>query len=154
MSGSYKVPFAYTGAANVDLCELNLHANKVLLVTGICVNQSSDVGDAAEEILALKFKSGQTTSGSGGTGSTPVANDPSGAPTPGFTAEQANTTLASGGTILEHPIPAWNIRQPYDLVLTEQEQIILGGGRRATLEIPSAGDSLTVSGYISVQEYG
>lgn len=154
MSGIYRVPFSYTGTANVSLCELVAATNQVLVVLGIFIGQVSDVGDAAEEILAILFKSGQTSAGSGGAAATPVANDPAGSPSPGFTARAADTTLASGGTIVTHPIEPWNVRMGYDRLFSEVEQIILRGARRATLEIPAAADSLTISGYLLVQEIG
>lgn len=154
MSGTYKVPFAYTGSANVDLSEMNPHTNKALVILGAFAQQTSDLGDASEEVVLLTFKSGQTSSGSGGSSSTPTANDPSGTPTPGFTAEQANTSRASGGTIINHGDMGWNIRQPFDRIFSEQEQLIMEGARRCTLEISAASDSLTVTGYVLVQEIG
>ena len=152
MSGMYRVPFSYTGNGNVDLLEITAGAAQPVAIHGIFISQTSDVGDAAEEIIQLLLKSGQTSSGTGGSASTPVANDPASAPTPGFSAEQANTTLASGGTIVTHPIEAWNVRQGYDRLFSELEVILLRGGRRATLELPGASDSLTISGYLLVQE--
>lgn len=154
MSGIYTVPFSYTGNAPVSLCEIVAHANKVLVLLGINVSQTSDAGDAEEEIVDLIFKSGQSSAGSGGSASTPVSNDPSGGASAGFTARQADTTIPSGGTILTHMTDGWNVRMPFDKVLPETQQIILGGGRRASLEISGAADSLTVKGYLTVQEIG
>lgn len=154
MSGVYTVPFAYTGNANVDLSEIVAHASKQLVILGVDICQTSDVGDASEEILALTIKSGQTTSGSGGSGATPVPTDPVGGVAAGFTAEQANTTKASAGTIVTHMTIGWNVRMPYERVFTPEQQIMVGAGRRATLEIPAAADSLTIAGQLWVQEIG
>lgn len=153
MSGIYSVPFAYTGNANVDLVEVVAASTKPLVILGFDVGQSSDVGDAAEEILALTLKSGQTTSGSGGSASTPVANDTSGAAA-SATAEQGNTTKASGGTIVTHGTFHWNVRSMLSMVFTQEQQILLAAARRATLEIPAATDSLTIAGQLWVQEIG
>lgn len=153
MSAVYTVPFAYTGNANVDLVEITAAAAKPLVVLGYDICQTSDVGDAQEEILGLLFKSGQTTSGSGGSASTPVPTDSS-AIAASFAAEQANTTKASAGTIVTHATFGWNVRMPDSRVFTPEQQIILAAGRRATLEIPAAADSLTISGQLWVQEIG
>lgn len=153
MSGVYRVPFAYTGAANVDLCEVTAASTKPLVILGYDIAQTSDVGDAAEEILMLSIKSGQTVSGSGGSSSTPVAVDTANAAA-SFVAEQANTTKANTGTIVEHAAFGWNVRIPDRVMFTQEQQILLVAARRATLEIPAAADSLTITGSLWCQEIG
>lgn len=148
----FTIPFAYTGNANVDLLEIVAPTAAKWVILGFDIGQTSDVGDAAEEILALLVKSGQTTSGSGGSASTPVPTDCLSSPGAGSAAEQANTTLASAGTILTHARHHWNVRMPLNVVYTQEQQIILPAGRRATLELPAAADSLTISGQLWVQE--
>lgn len=148
----FTIPFAYTGNANVDLLEIVAPTATKWIILGFDIGQTSDVGDAAEEILALTIKSGQTTSGSGGSTSTPVPTDCVSAPASGSAAEQANTTKASGGTILTHTTHHWNVRAPLPVVFTQEQQIWLPAGRRATLEIPAATDSLTIAGQMWVQE--
>lgn len=154
MSGVYTVPFAYTGNASVDLSEIVAAAGKPCLILGYDIGQTSDVGDAAEEILALTIKSGQTTSGSGGSSVTPAPTDPVGGVAASFAAEQANTTKASGGTIVTHVTLPWNVRQPDRVLFSPEQQIMVGAGRRATLEIPAAVDPLTIAGQLWVQEIG
>lgn len=152
MSGVFRVPFAYTGNANVDLCEINVASTKPGVVLGFDIAQSSDVGDAAEEILKLQFKTGATTSGLGGSATTPVNTDLSGGAATA-TAEQANTTKATGGTIVSHGEGiGWNVRMPLSHRFTQEEQIGLPSGSRLTLEIPAAADSLTVFGSVLYQE--
>lgn len=154
MSGVFRVPFAYTGNANVDLCELNAAAGKPLVILGFDIGQTSDVGDAAEEIILLALKTGATTSGTGGSASTPVNTDTSGGAA-SMTAEQANTTKASGGTIVSHGNGwHWNVRMPLQVRFTQEEQILLAASGRATLELPVAADSLTIAGQLIVQEIG
>ena len=153
MSGVFRVPFAYTGNANVDLSEITAASGKPCVILGFDVGQTSDVGDAAEEILALSLKTGATTSGSGGSAATPVNTDTSGGAA-GFAAEQANTTKASAGTIVTHGVFHWNVRMPLQIRFTQEEQILLAASARATLEIPAATDSLTISGQLLVQEIG
>lgn len=148
----FTIPFEYTGNANVDLLELVAPTAAKWIVLGFDIGQTSDAGDANEEILLLSLKSGQTTSGSGGSASTPVPTDCVSAPGSGAAAEQANTTKASAGTILTHATYPWNVRVPTSVVLTQEQQIILPAARRMTLEIAAAADSLTISGQVWVQE--
>lgn len=147
----FAIVVAYTGLANVDLCELVAPTSSKWIILGFDLGQISDFGDAQEEILALTLKSGQTTSGSGGSSSTPVPTDCVSSPESGAACEQANTTKASGGTIITHATWAWNVRMPLSVVLTQEQQIILPAGRRATLELSAAADSLTVIGQVWVQ---
>ncbi len=155
MSGVFRVPFAYTGSANVDLCEITAASSKPCVLLGFDIGQTSDVGDAAEEVLALAVKTGTsgTTSGSGGSSSTPVNTDTSGG-SASLTAEQANTTKMTGGTIVQHALHHWNVRMGLQVRYTQEEQILLSASMRATLEIPAAADSLTVAGQLIIQEIG
>jgi len=155
MSGVFRVPFAYTGSANVDLAEITAASTKPLVILGFDIGQTSDVGDSAEEIIALVLKHGTsaTTSGSGGSSSTPVNADTTGG-SASFTAEQGNATKMSGGTITTHATHHWNVRMPLNVRYTQEEQVLIGASARATLEIPAATDSLTIAGQLIVQEIG
>lgn len=161
MSGIYTVQFngvaTIAGSPTVtqDLFQITAHASKQCVLLAWGVSQSSDVGDAAEEGLSILVKSGQTSTGSGGSAPTPASTDPVNAATVGFTAQANNTTIASGGTILTHYAYNWNIRIPMDQVYTDQQQIIFGAGRRLTIELATApADSVTLSGYAVIQEIG
>lgn len=154
MSGIYTVPFSGAVTTAIDLAEVVAHTNKVLVIVGWVLFQTSDFGDAQEEILTVTLKSGQTVSGSLGSVPTIGSNDPSGGSAAGFTAKAMNTTLANTGTITSHQPRGWNVRMEQDIILPETEQVILGGGRRATLELSAPVDSLTVGGYLKVQEIG
>lgn len=138
-----------------DLFEIVAHASRVAKIIAFGLSQYTDVGDAQEELLSILLKSGQTTSGSGGSAYTPVALDPANTVAAGFTAEINNTTKASTGTIVTHYPTAWNIRGPLDIILPEPMQVILPAGRRATLELLAApADSITMNGYMVVEEIG
>lgn len=155
MSGIYTVTFTGVAVtAQQDLFEIVAHSSKQCVLLGFGFSQSTEVGDTAEEGLSVIVKSGQTTSGSGGSAPTPVATDGAGSAA-GFTAEANNTTKASAGTIVTHYALNWNVRAPFDYVLPEQHQIIFGAGRRLTLELATTpADSITMSGYAVVQEVG
>lgn len=155
MSGIYTVQFnAVTVTAAQDLFEITGSSTQPLVILGWEIGQTSDVGDAQEEILSLLFKSGQTTSGSGGSSPSKVATDGTSAAA-GFSAEANNTTKASAGTILTHWAGTWNVRMAHEKVFTPEQQILLPAGRRCTLELVGApADALTVNGTIWVQEVG
>jgi hypothetical protein len=155
MSGIYTVQFSGTAVtAQQDFVEVVAAATKPLVLIAFGLSQSSDVGDAAEEGLSILVRSGQTTSGSGGSTYTPVATDASQSAA-SFTAEINNTTKATAGTIVTHYTYNWNVRMPLDIILPEPMQIILPATRRLTIELATTpADSLTVSGYAVFQEVG
>lgn len=155
MSGVYTVQFngvAVTAAQ--DLFELVAASGKPIVILGFSLSQTTELGDAAEEALSILLKSGQSTSGSGGSSPTPVANDSTMAAA-SFAAEANNTTKASSGTIVTHGSWAWNIRQPLDVLFTQEQQLVMAASRRCTLELVGApADSVTMNGTIWVQEIG
>ncbi len=155
MSGIYTVQFnGVAVSAAQDLLQLTAHSTKQCVLLAWGVSQSSEVGDTAEESLSILLKSGQGTTGSGGSAPTPVATDSSGGAS-GFAAQANNTTPASTGTIVTHYAYNWNIRVPMDQVYPDQMQIVFGAGRRLTIELVSVpADAITMSGYAVVQEIG
>lgn len=96
--------------AAVDLFEVTLNTGAAVRVAGLWVSQSSDVGDAAEEMIRWRIVQGNTTSGSGG--ASPDESDlgyqygASGIDS----AESFNTTPASGGSPVSGAANAFNIR--------------------------------------------
>ena len=155
MSGVYTVQFnGVAVTAQMDLFELVANSAKPIVILGFSLSQSTEVGDSAEEALSILLKSGQTTSGSGGSTPTPVANDSTMAAA-SFTAEANNTTKASAGTIVTHGAWNWNIRVPLDVLFTQEQQLVMAASRRCTLELATTpADSITMSGVIWVQELG
>lgn len=155
MGRVYTINFAAVAVtAQQDLFELVAAAGKPFRILGWSLSQSTEVGDAAEEGLAIVLKSGQTTSGSGGSTPTPVPLNVTDAAA-GITAETNNTTKASAGTIVTHYADNWNVRQPYTVILPDRMQPEIAGGRRCTLELATTpADSITMSGWIAVEEMG
>ena len=155
MSGVYTVQFnGVAVTAQMDLFELVANSAKPIVILGFSLSQSTEVGDSAEEALSILLKSGQTTSGSGGSTPTPVANDSTMAAA-SFTAEANNTTKASAGTIVTHGAWNWNIRVPLDVLFTQEQQLVMAASRRCTLELATTpADSITMSGVVWVQEIG
>lgn len=134
--------------AQQDLFEVNVPATKSVVVHAIELSQTTEVGDAAEEGLLLLLKSGQTTSGSGG--STPTAVPTAiGETAFGGTVEVNNTTKASAGTIVTHAAYAWNVRTEFVRIYTPETRPLLPPSARFTVELATTpADSITMHGTI------
>lgn len=157
MSGRiYSVSFegvAVTVAA--DLFELTPADDKPIEIVGMFLSQSSDVGDAAEEMLRLEIIRGYTSSGSGGTSTTPQPIKRSvGAAS--FTAETCNTTGATTGTAVILHADAFNIRSGYQNWWPEGLEPEASQGDTTILVrmMAAPADSLTLSGTLYVREIG
>jgi hypothetical protein len=156
MGRIYSLPLPRTAVtAAVDLAEILTAATHICVIHAIELSQSTELGDAAEEQLQLAFKSGQTTSGSGGnTGVTPIPRL-IGDAAHGMTVESFNTTKASAGTIVTHGVWDWNIRVPFEKVFTPETRLIIPPSTRATLELVGAPtDSVTIGGQIILEVIG
>lgn len=140
----------------VDLIELDAAAGKPIEVLGWDISQSSDVGDAAEEILRYKWVRGNTTSGSGGSTATPRPANLTDAAA-GFTCETNNTTAASVGTAVDViPGMTWNVRQgSAPIWLPEGCELVTSEATLLCLRLSAApADSLTISCTVWVRELG
>lgn len=153
MSRIYTSSFdAVAVSAAQDLFELVAPSTGVVLLHELGLSQSSDYKDAEEEGLRLRLRSGQTTSGSGG--STPAAVPRLlGDAAYGGTVEANNTTQATAGTIVVHHVWCWNIRVPFQQIWTPETRPVLRASRRGTVELVAApADAITMSGYIVFEE--
>jgi hypothetical protein len=152
----YNIPIARTAVTvALDLIEMVTPATMICIIHGIELSQSTEISDAAEEMLKLSFKSGQTVSGSGG--STGIVAVPIllGDAASGLTIESFNTTPASTGTIVTHKVWDWNLRIPFDKIFTPEQRLIIPPSTRATLELISAPtDSVTIGGQILIEMIG
>lgn len=155
MGRKYTVQFnAVAVTAQQDLFEVVAPSDATVIIHDFCVSQVSEVGDTAEEGLALLLKSGSTTSGSGGSAPTPVPIELGDAAF-GGTTEVNNTTKATAGTIVTHGAWNWNIRVPFEKVFTPETRPVLSPSRRATLELATTpADSITMSGWMTIEEIG
>lgn len=156
MGRIYNLPLARTAVTvAVDLAEILTAATHVCIIHGIELSQSTDVKDAEEEMLLLAFKSGQTTSGSGG--NTAVTPIPIliGDAAHGMTVETFNTTKATAGTIVTHKVWDWNVRVPWIWYPTPETRLFIPPSTRATLELVGApADSITIGGQIVIEIIG
>lgn len=146
-------PTAVTVAA--DLVELTPADDKPITILGLNLAQTTDTGDAAEEIISLVWVRGYTASGSGGSTSTPRPCNPSDTAA-GFTAEIFNTTAATTGTAVNLARHGWNVRVPMERPYTPEEAMEATQGNTTIILRMSAApaDSLTISGSILVEEMG
>lgn len=159
MGRIYSAQFsAVAVTAAQDFFEIAAPATASVVVHGWCIGQTSDTGDAAEELLRLETVRGEgtVTSGSGGTTPTarPIVRGDSAA---GSTVEANNTTrMATGtGTLITLPQYTWNVRQEYMMLYPPELRPVIRPSDRWTLSLPSApADSLTVNGTVWFEEIG
>lgn len=124
----------------------------------VYIAQTSDVGDAAEEMLHWYIKSNATTIGSGGSDPAAVALGHGGTAT--VVPAANDTTEASAGTILTHHSDVFNIRVGLIYVPTPEMRVTfqeLVAGTATYFEIGLTtvpADSLTMSGTIYWEEEG
>src|SRR5574343_600929 len=140
-------------SAAQDLFEIVAPSDAIVKIHNIRLGQTSDVGDAAEEILLIKLNSGATTSGSGGGSYTPVPIELGDAAF-GGTCEINNTTQAADGTIVTHHAWPWNVRGPFEIIFEPETRPVLSPSRRCVLTGPAPADALTMMGTISFEEIG
>jgi len=142
--------------AQQDFFEITAATGKTILIHAWTIEQSTEVGDAQEEGINIVVKRGTslTTSGSGGTTPTPVAQNPNDAAA-GAVCEVNNTTkMATGtGAITTEDPRAWNVRIPFIEIYTPENRLIILPGERKTWELGTTpADSVTVSGKVIFEE--
>lgn len=145
-------PTAITVAA--DLIELTPADDRPIVVHGFRVWQTTDLGDAAEEIIGLSLVRGNSTSGSGGNTSVAVTpKDPRSAAA-GCTAETANTTAASAGTAVTVYSTGWNVRAPLEVVFTPEQRVKADQAQTLLVlrMLAAPADSLTIGASIDIEE--
>lgn len=137
MAGVCTFPINISAAfsTQIDIFELLSGSTQPLDILGWEIMQTTEVGDAQEEVLTLVLKrvSASPTSGSGGGTSTGRTTVPGG--TVNATLETGNTTKLSGGTSEEMARFGWNLRQPHLYQPTPDEIITLAPATRAVLEL-------------------
>jgi len=155
MSRVYTVSFTGVAVtAQQDLFEVVAGSTKSCRLLAIYLSQSTEVADAQEEGLSILVKSGQTTTGSGGTTPTAIPLEVTDAAA-GTTCKVNNTTKATAGTIVTHHADNWNVRVPFQLIFPDNMQMALVGSRRMTVELATTPvDSITMSGTLYFEELG
>lgn len=148
----YTVSFsevAFTTA--VDLFELDAAAEKPISITGLHIAQSTEFGDAAEEVIPFKVIRGAATSGAG-TSITPRPLNKTDTAA-GFVAERG--AVATAGTPIDLHADAWNVRAGYQLWLPEGHEWMTSGADLLEIQLTTAPvDSIDISATIYVREDG
>ena len=147
-------------SAAIDIFELGAASGKPLMLMGFEFGQTTEVGDAQEEQMALVLKrcTGSFTSGSGGGTSTFRPQQPNDAAA-GATLETGNTTKAAtgSGTIVDMLRLPWNVRASCLYVPIPEDRIVLDASTSLVLELlstpaDSIGGTNGVIGWISIEE--
>lgn len=121
MARCYTVTFSPTSeTVAVDLIALVAASNIPIKIRALRVWQTSDVGDAQDEVLTVLFVRGNTVAGSGGAAATPALVNPKDAAV-SFTARAGDTTAASSGTAVTVYSTGWNVRAPLEIVFPEDQ---------------------------------
>lgn len=137
-----------------DLFAIVAPTDAVVAIHDIDISQTSDVGDAAEELIRVSLKSGASSAGSGGTLTTAIPIQYGDAAF-GGTVRINDTTIATSGTIVVHRSTAWNVRAPLNIIFTPETRPILSPSRRFVVGlIVAPADSLTMNGTITFEEIG
>lgn len=134
----------------VDLFEFGVVGGFLGRLAGLWISQSSDVGDAAEEMLRWRLVWGNTASGSGGAAPDSWNSGYAKGDPPITAAESFNTTAASGGTPQSGPANAFNIRAGEQMWFPPGCEPTLGGddggGEVNVIRLMAApADSLTMT---------
>jgi len=129
-----------------DIFEIAPADDRQIVIVGFHVWQTTDFGNAEEEIITLSWIRGNTTSGSGGSALT-ARNKNAREQAPGPTIEGMNTTQATAGTAVTVWSGGWNIRQPLMVVLTPLQyiQVDQAQSRICLRMLAAPADSITMS---------
>lgn len=147
---------AVAATAAQDLFEITAPSDAVVIVHGWTLFQTTDLGDAAEEVLGISTVRGVgATSGSGGSSVTsqPISD---GDAAFGGTVEANNTTqmTAGGGSLETLERFGWNIRIPWAHLYSPETRPVVSPSNRWTLALTAPADSITLSGMVTFEEIG
>lgn len=154
MSRMYATSFENVAVtAAQDFFEIVPADDKPCILHAVFLSQSTDVGDAEEEMLRIKVIRGHATSGSGGGTANEIQLNPNDAAA-AYTGEINNTTIASTGTPVDLHAEAFNVRTGWQMIWTpEMRPVVTQTQSRMVVRLMAAPtDSLTMSGVMYVEE--
>jgi hypothetical protein len=154
MPGMYWVTGATAAAvtAQFDAIELVEAGSGLLKINRVCLWQTTDLGDAQEEVLRVEWVRGHATTGSGGQTTVVTASNSSQAAAI-TTAKLLNTTIASTGTPLSLAPMGWNIRIPLDILYPPGMEMLVRNGERIVFRVAAPADSITVNASCLIEEF-
>jgi hypothetical protein len=146
LTRTYTAPISIAAhTAQVDVFELLTAAGKPVELLCVEFGQSTELGDAQDEVIPLVLKrvTGAPTSGSGGSAPTFVPVNPNDTAA-GVTLEIGNTTKLTGGTSTELARFSWNVRAGFLYLPIEEVRIVVDAATRLVLEeVGTPTDSIT-----------
>ena len=157
MGRMYAVTFSNVAVSAIqDLFEIAPATNKPILIHSIYLSQSTDVGDAEEEMLRINIIRGHTASGSGGSTPTPAPLPSATGAAAGITAKANNTTVASAGTVVTLHAEAFNIRAGWQYIPTPEARpgCSAASSRIVVRLVAAPADSVNMSGTMIIEEMG
>lgn len=133
-----------------DMFEMTPAADRPIVVYGMTLGQTTDLGDAAEEVLMIGLYR-DATAGSGGTALTEYAYTNTASAASPTCAVRVLGTASTGGTLID--IIPWNIRVPLFWFpipeLRPKFSNIAAEGPTSTFRLIAApSDSITISGVL------
>ena len=146
MSKMYRVPYTGTitnAGGDTDLLSIQPADDKPCRIAGWMLGQSSEIGDAQEEVLRITMRhmTATVTIGSGGSAVTPVANRPgtNEIVAAGFVARCNDTTVATtSGTSTVMEELAWNVRNvPWERWIPEEMRPVAIQGEALIVRLES-----------------
>lgn len=137
-----------------DMQEMTPAADRPIVVYSFVLGQTTDLGDAAEEVLMIGLYR-DATAGSGGTAATEYAYNNAAAAASVTCAVRQLGTASSGGTLID--IIPWNIRMPLFWVPIPEERpkftnLAAEGPTSSFRLIAAPADSLTISSVVKWTE--
>lgn len=130
-----------------DLFEITPAADRAVVVYGLSLGQTTDLGDAAEEVLMIGIYR-DCTAGSGGTANTEYIYNNTAVGVTNTAATRSLGTASTGGTLID--IIPWNIRVPLQWIpipeMRPKFSNIAAEGPVSTFRLIAApADSITLS---------
>ena len=141
--------------AQIDVFEVAPADDKPVMIHELKMWQTTELGDAAEEIIGIQLLRGYTTSGSGGGTSTAARRMPGDAAA-SFAHECRNTTLATTTTPDVVEADGWNVRVPYIWTPAPEDRPWCSEAQsRIVVRLMAApADSITMYATLKVEELG
>ena len=155
MSRIYKSHFnSVSIAAAQDIFSLLTPASRVAIIHEVRLSQRDEVQDAEEVMILLRMRSGQTAAGSGGAAPAVIPRM-LGDSASLCTVRINDTTIASGGTIVQPWSEYWNVRIPFVQIWTPETRPVLPPSSRWTFElVGTPAKTLVCSGHLIFETIG
>ena len=137
----------------LDIFNVDPAADKPVVIHELRIWQTTDLQDAAEEIIRISIRRGYTTTSSGGASAVVGKANPGDAAA-SFTARCRDTTVATTATPDFQHQDGWNIRVPYIWTPAPSDQPISMNPIMVVRLDAAPADSITMGASLLVEEMG